>query len=132
MDPESGVIPANAAQVQQGGSGGVDFDFEKAAGAIEGWARNMWTKAQTAMKEPGTSTTSVSGGSPGSSRKSKARSAVATGHGEDISDLIEMTDSHFDIGGDDDEDEEDELGRGRQHLPTTGRTDTSNKNRVGG
>jgi hypothetical protein len=132
MDPNTGVIPTNAAQVQQGGSGGIDIDFEKAAGAIEGWARNMWSKAQTAMKEPGQAGTPGSVTSPGRGRKPQTRNPVVSGYGEDVSDLIEMTDSHFDIG--DDEDDEDELGRGRQHQ-STGRGESSlglgSKNRKG-
>lgn len=79
--------------------GNKNMNLENVGGAIEGWMRRMASQAKGAMANP--------------ERRTAARASVGTpGRGAGgVGDLIEMTDE-FEIGGDEDEDED--YGRGRQ------------------
>lgn len=78
------------------------INIENVGGAIENWVRKLATKATTAM--------------PASERQSGARASIGVPGkgGSGIGDLIEMADQ-FEIGGDEDEEED----RGRQTIPAT-------------
>ena len=96
--------------------------LDNVGGAIENWARKMATKARTALDQP-------------EQTRSAARASVGVpGKGRDgVGDLIEMAD-HFELGGgEEDEDEQDE-DRGRQgsnHTLVGGARGLSNSVKLG-
>ena len=86
-------------------------NLENVGASIEGWVRKMAVKTNTAMQTP--------------ARREPARASVGVpGRGAGgVGDLIEMADA-FEIGGDEEEDQEEEVERGRQGStagPSTGR-----------